>query len=64
MIAQRNRLAPANPLPVLTQTEAHQVWQQLATTQQEQILQRLVQICRMLAKQAPKTREVQHEPLT
>ena len=63
MIDERNHLPQVNLPPVMAPTEAHQVWQQLAPTQQQQILQRIVQICQMLAHQAPKTREVQHELL-
>ena len=63
MTAERNHLPPQTPPPAMAPTEVHQVWYQLAPTQQQQILQRIVQICQMLAHQAPKTREVQHELL-
>ena len=45
----------------MLQTEANQIWQQLAATEQQQILQRMVQICRIVAEQATKRPEVLRE---
>ena len=42
------------------QTKADQVWHQLSSSQQQQILQSIMQICRMLAERV-KMREVGHD---
>lgn len=55
----------ASPVQVTLQTEqgqtkANQVWHQLSPSQQQQILQNIMQLCRMLAEKV-KMREVGHE---
>ncbi|MBV7335887.1 hypothetical protein KFU94_48130 [Chloroflexi bacterium TSY] len=44
------------------QTEANQIWSKLAPSQQQQIIQSLIQICLTLMQKRTERKEVAYEP--